>query len=86
MANIVRDRREHPDAIMPDLSKADPLVTFSKDDIALCIREQMEAAVFQEGRGRLLSVAGPVGRNPQNLARLQCEARNRLVDSLLSGR
>jgi Cytochrome c554 and c-prime len=35
MANVVRDPREHPDAIIPDLSKAGPLVHFSKDDIAL---------------------------------------------------
>jgi hypothetical protein len=34
MANVVRDPREHPDAIIPDLSKPDPLVTFSKDEIA----------------------------------------------------
>ncbi len=33
MANVVRDPREHPDAIIPDLSG--PLVHFSKDDIAL---------------------------------------------------
>ncbi len=35
MANVVRDPKEHPDAIIPDLSKPDPLVTFTKDDIAL---------------------------------------------------
>lgn len=34
MANVVRDPREHPEAIAPDLSKPDPLVTFTKDDIA----------------------------------------------------
>src|SRR5947209_12327026 len=34
MANVVRDPKEHPDAILPDLSKPDPLVTFTKDDIA----------------------------------------------------
>lgn len=34
MANIVRNPREHPEAIIPDLSKPDPLVTFTKDDIA----------------------------------------------------
>jgi predicted CXXCH cytochrome family protein len=34
MANIVRDPREHPDAILPDLSKPDPLVNFKKEDIA----------------------------------------------------
>jgi predicted CXXCH cytochrome family protein len=34
MANVVRDPREHPDAIIPDLSQPDPLLTFTKDDIA----------------------------------------------------
>jgi predicted CXXCH cytochrome family protein len=34
MANIVRDPRQHPDAIIPDLSQPDPLLTFTKDDIA----------------------------------------------------
>ena len=34
MANIVLDPKEHPDAIIPDLSKPDPLVTFTKNDIA----------------------------------------------------
>jgi predicted CXXCH cytochrome family protein len=34
MANVLRDPREHPDAIIPDLSQPDPLLTFSKDDIA----------------------------------------------------
>ena len=35
MANVVRDPREHPHAIIPDLSKPDPLVKFTKADIAL---------------------------------------------------
>jgi hypothetical protein len=34
MANVVRDPREHPEAIIPDLSKPDPLVTFTRDQIA----------------------------------------------------
>ncbi len=34
MANVVRDPKEHPDAILPDLTKKDPLVTFTRDDIA----------------------------------------------------
>ena len=34
MANVVRDPKVHPDAIIPDFSKADPLLTFTKDDIA----------------------------------------------------
>lgn len=35
MANVVRDPREHPDAIIPDLSVPNPLVNFAVDDIAL---------------------------------------------------
>ncbi|MGH7270269.1 MAG: c-type cytochrome, partial [Polyangiaceae bacterium] len=35
MANVVRDPREYPDAILPDFSKADPaLVKFSVADVA----------------------------------------------------
>ena len=35
MANVVRDPREHPEAILPDFSKTNALVNFTKDDIAL---------------------------------------------------
>ena len=35
MANVVRDPRLHSDAILPDLTRPDPLVKFTKDDIAL---------------------------------------------------
>ncbi len=35
MANVVRDPREHPEAIIPDLAVANPLVKFAKDDVAL---------------------------------------------------
>ena len=34
MANVVRDPKEHPEAIIPDLTKPDPLLTFTKDQIA----------------------------------------------------
>src|ERR1700729_396702 len=34
MANVVRDPRVHPDALRPDLSKPNPLVKFTRDDIA----------------------------------------------------
>ena len=29
MANVVRDPNQHPDAIIPDLSRSDPLLTFT---------------------------------------------------------
>ena len=33
MANVVRDPKEHPEAIFPDLTKPDPLLKFKKEDI-----------------------------------------------------
>ena len=35
MANVVRDPKEHPDAVVPDFSKPDPLLKFSLSDVAL---------------------------------------------------
>jgi len=34
MADVVRDPKIHPDAILPDLSKPDSVVKFAKSDIA----------------------------------------------------
>ncbi|MGH9809750.1 MAG: c-type cytochrome, partial [Terriglobia bacterium] len=34
MANVVRDPKEHPEAVIPDFSKADPLLTFTIDDVS----------------------------------------------------
>jgi predicted CXXCH cytochrome family protein len=46
MANVVRDPRLHPDAIIPDLSKADPLVTFTKSDIAFVYGSKWKQRYF----------------------------------------
>jgi predicted CXXCH cytochrome family protein len=46
MANVVRDLREHPDAIIPDLSKPDPLLTFSKGDIAFVYGSRWKQRYF----------------------------------------
>jgi predicted CXXCH cytochrome family protein len=46
MANVVRDPKVHPDAIIPDLSKADPLVTFTKDDIAFVYGSKWKQRYF----------------------------------------
>ena len=48
MANVVRDPREHPDAIIPDLSKPDPLVTFSKEDIAFVYGSKWKQRYFKK--------------------------------------
>ena len=48
MANVVRDPREHPDAIIPDLSKPDPLLTFTKDDVALVYGSRWKQRYFKK--------------------------------------
>jgi predicted CXXCH cytochrome family protein len=48
MANVVRDPREHPDAIIPDLAQPDPLVTFAKDDIALVYGSKWKQRYFKK--------------------------------------
>jgi hypothetical protein len=47
MANVVRDPKVHPDAILPDLSKPDPLVKFTKDDIAFDSLDSLEEYAHQ---------------------------------------
>jgi predicted CXXCH cytochrome family protein len=48
MANVVRDPREHPDAIIPDLTKPDPLVNFNKDQIAFVYGSKWKQRYFQK--------------------------------------
>src|SRR5579884_4176994 len=46
MANVVRDPKTHPDAILPDLSKPDPLVNFSANDIAFVYGSKWKQRYF----------------------------------------
>src|SRR4051812_32851929 len=46
MANVVRDPKQHPEAIIPDLSKPDPLVKFSKADIAFVYGSKWKQRYF----------------------------------------
>ena len=46
MANVVRDPKEHPEAIIPDLSKPDPLLTFTKDQIAFVYGSKWKQRYF----------------------------------------
>lgn len=48
MANIVQDPKEHPDAIIPDLSQPDPLVTFTKSDIAFTYGSKWKQRYFKK--------------------------------------
>lgn len=46
MANVVRDPKAHPEAIIPDLTKPDPLVTFTRDDIAFVYGSKWKQRYF----------------------------------------
>ena len=48
MANVVRDPREHPEAILPDFAKPDPLLTFTKDDIAFVYGSKWKQRYFRK--------------------------------------
>jgi predicted CXXCH cytochrome family protein len=48
MANVVRDPREHPEVIIPDLSKPDPLLTFTKDDVAFVYGSRWKQRYFKK--------------------------------------
>ena len=81
MANVVRDPRKHPGAIIPDLSKPDPLVNFSKDDVAFVYGSCWKQRYFT----KILSGAGAVGRHAQKVAALFRAERCRLVGAALPG-
>jgi predicted CXXCH cytochrome family protein len=46
MANVVRDPKVHPEAIIPDFSKPDPALTFNKDAIALVYGSKWKQRYF----------------------------------------
>lgn len=48
MANVVRDPKVHPEAIAPDLTKRDPLVNFTKDDVAFVYGSKWKQRYFKK--------------------------------------
>ena len=48
MANVVRDPKAHPEAIIPDFSKPDPLLTFTRDDIAFVYGTKWKQRYFKK--------------------------------------
>jgi cytochrome c554/c'-like protein len=46
MANVVTDPKQHPEVILPDLGKADPLLTFKIDDIAFVYGSKWKQRYF----------------------------------------
>src|SRR5262249_45574987 len=47
MANVVRDPKQYPDAFIPDFSKPDPLLTFSKNDVAFVYGSKWKQRYFK---------------------------------------
>ena len=48
MANVVRDPRDHPDAITPDISQPNPVYNFTKDDVALVYGSRWKQRYFKK--------------------------------------
>jgi predicted CXXCH cytochrome family protein len=48
MANVVRDPKEHPEAIIPDLTHADAMVQFTADDIAFVYGSKWKQRYFKK--------------------------------------
>ena len=46
MANVVADPKVHPEAIIPDFSKPDPLLTFKKEDVAFTYGSKWKQRYF----------------------------------------
>ena len=46
MANVVRDPKQHPEAVLPDFSKPDPLLTFTLDDVAFVYGSKWKQRYF----------------------------------------
>ena len=86
MANVVTDPKQHPDAVIPDFSKPDPLLTFTLADVAFVYGSEVEAALFHEGRRRLLSAAARSGTSRTSIWRpYLVAAEHRLVGAALPG-
>src|SRR4051812_47452250 len=47
MANVLRDPREHPEAIVADFTTPDPVRTFTRDQVALVYGSKFKQRYFQ---------------------------------------
>jgi len=48
MAKVVQDPKEHPEAVIPDFNKADPLLTFKLSDVAFTYGSKWKQRYFQK--------------------------------------
>ena len=48
MANVVTDPRQHPEVVLPDFTKPDPLLTFKLDDVAFVYGTKWKQRYFKK--------------------------------------
>jgi predicted CXXCH cytochrome family protein len=48
MANVVRDPKAHPEAVLPDFAKPDPLLTFTLQDVAFVYGSKWKQRYFKK--------------------------------------
>ncbi|MBI2685557.1 MAG: cytochrome c3 family protein [Acidobacteria bacterium] len=48
MANVIADPKQHPEAVIPDFSKPDPLLTFKLEDVALTYGSKWKQRYFKK--------------------------------------
>ena len=84
MANVVRDPRRTSGRHYPRSVQSPIRWSHLRRMRSPCLRQQLEAAILQESRGRFLSTAGSMGRYAQIWRAYFREAWNRLVGPLLS--
>ena len=46
-ANVVSDPKQHPEVVLPDFSKPDPLLTFTLDDVAFVYGSKWKQRYFK---------------------------------------
>ena len=85
MANVVTDPRARPQVVIPDFSKADPLLTFKLDDVALVYGTKWKQRYFKKVGDDYFPLFSTMGRESQDLASLLRSAEHGLVGSILSG-
>ena len=86
MANVVRDPKTHPDAIIPDLSKPDPLVKFTKDDIAFVYGSKWKQRYFTKKGDDYYPLGAQWDVTHQVWRAYQVAPGHRLVDRVLPER
>jgi hypothetical protein len=72
MANVVTEPRAHPEVILPDLDKGDPLLTFKKEDIAFVYGSKWKQRCFQKVGDDFFPLGAQWERNSSSLAPLPC--------------